>query len=183
VDQALIDVIGSDETYRNIYHVPFGVIEIEKALAALREADLPTVPHVVCGLDYGRFAGEVAALEMISRFSVEQVVIVSLMTLKGTEMEKTIPPRAEDVTRIILAARSLMPATCISLGCARERGNVKMETLAIDAGINRMALPSEEAVQRANHYGLEIRYQKTCCSVPTDFSSEAWNGPLNHVDP
>lgn len=175
VDQALIDVIGDDSTYQKVYHVPFGVAEIEKSLAALQDASLSTVPHVVCGLDYGRISGEKKALEMISRFSVAQVVIVSLMNLTGTKMEKTIPPDAHDVAHIISKARALMPETCISLGCARQRGNTLMETLAIDAGINRMALPSEEAIARAEHHGLEIRYQKTCCSVTKDFSGKTWH--------
>ena len=170
VDQALIDVIGDDETYQKVYHVPFGVAEIEKAMDALQRADLPTVPHVVCGLDYGQITGEEQALEMISQFSVEQVVIVSLMNFTGTKMEKAIPPNAHDVAHIISKARRLMPDTCISLGCARQRGNVLMETLAIDAGINRMALPSEEAILRAKFHGLEIRYQKTCCSVTKNFA-------------
>ena len=175
VDQALIDVIGNDETYQKVYHVPFGVVEIEKTLAALQDASLNTVPHVVCGLDYGRINGEEKALEMVSRFSVAQVVIVSLMNLTGTKMEKAFPPDARDVAHIISKARTLMPETCISLGCARQRGNTLMETLAIDAGINRMALPSEEAVARAEHHGLEIRYQKTCCSVPENFSGKTWH--------
>ncbi|MCP4756298.1 MAG: hypothetical protein GY866_36000 [Proteobacteria bacterium] len=41
-----------------------------------------------------------------------------------------------------------------------------MEKLAIDAGLNRMALPSDEAVAHAENYGLEVVYQNTCCSVP-----------------
>ena len=57
---------------------------------------------------------------------------------------------------------------------ARRRGDALMEILAIDAGINRMALPSDEALERANAYGLEIRYQKSCCSVSIDSSGEAW---------
>ncbi len=175
VDQALIDIIGDDETYQKVYHVPFGVAEIEKTLAALQDASLNTIPHVVCGLDYGRINGEEKALEMISRFSVEQVVIVSLMNLTGTKMEKAFPPDARDVAHIISKARALMPEACISLGCARQRGNTLMETLAIDAGVNRMALPSEEAIARAEHHGLEIRYQKTCCSVTKDFSGKAWH--------
>jgi len=175
VDQALIDVIGDDETYRKVYHVPFGVAEIEKAIEALHRANLPTVPHVVCGLNYGRIKGEEAALEMISRFPVNQVVIVSLMNLTGTKMAKAPPPDGREVAHIILKARTLMPETCISLGCARQRGNTLMEILAIDAGVNRMALPSEEAVKRAKHHGLEIRYQKTCCSVSKDLSCESWH--------
>ncbi len=175
VDQALIDVIGDDETYRKVYHVPFGVAEIEKTMAALEQAGLPTIPHVVCGLNYGRITGEEAALEMISRYPVDQLVIVSLMPLTGTKMEKAIPPDAHEVAHIIATARTLMPETVISLGCARQRGNTRMETLAIDAGINRMALPSEDAVLRAKRYGLEIHYQKTCCSVPITFESQSWN--------
>ena len=170
VDQALIDVVGNDETYKKVYHVPFGVVEIQKAMEALQKAGLPTVPHVVCGLDYGRITGEEQALEMISQFPVDQVVIVSLMNLKGTQMETAIPPDAHDVAHIIAKARTLMPETCISLGCARQRGNVLMETYAIDAGINRMALPSEEAILRAKFHDLEIRYQKTCCSVTKNFA-------------
>ena len=175
VDQALIDVVGDDETYQKVYHVPFGVAEIQKAMEALQKADLPTVPHVVCGLDYGRINGEEKALEMISQFTVDQIVIVSLMNLAGTKMEKVIPPDAHDVAHIIAKARTLMPKTAISLGCARQRGNVLMETLAIDAGINRMALPSEEAILRAKSYGLEIRYQKTCCSVTKNFADQSWD--------
>ena len=174
VDQALIDVVGDDETYRKVYHVPFGVFEIQKAMEALQKANLPTVPHVVCGLDYGRITGEEQALEIISQFQVDQVVIVSLMNLKGAKMEKIIPPDAHDVAHIIAKARTLMPKTAISLGCARQRGNTLMETLAIDAGVNRMALPSEEAVLRAKFHGLEIHYQKTCCSVTENFADPPW---------
>jgi hypothetical protein len=68
----------------------------------------------------------------------------------------------------------LMPQVGMSLGCARKRGDEDMELLAIDAGINRMALPSEAAIERARSYGLEIRYQRTCCSVGPDFSREVW---------
>jgi hypothetical protein len=31
-----------------------------------------------------------------------------------------------------------------------------------------MALPSDEAIERAQAYGLDIRYRKSCCSVPGD---------------
>jgi hypothetical protein len=49
-----------------------------------------------------------------------------------------------------------------------------MELLAIEAGVSRMALPSEEAVKRAEAYGLHIHYQKTCCSLPGSFHCETW---------
>ena len=47
-----------------------------------------------------------------------------------------------------------------------------MEMLAIDAGVNRMALPSDEAVEHARRHGLEVRFQATCCSVSGDLSEQ-----------
>jgi uncharacterized radical SAM superfamily protein len=174
VNQALIDVIGDDETYRRICHVPFGVERIDASLRSLQKAGLPMVPHIVCGLNYGNIIGERAAIEMISRYPVEQVVMVSLMRIPGTPAWDAAPPDETAVADLIAEARLKMPSVMISLGCARERGNSRMEVLAIDAGVNRMALPSDEAIQRAKAYGLEIRYQRTCCSLSQDFSNQEW---------
>lgn len=166
VDQALVDVIGNDETLQRIYHVPFGVERIVAGLDALQKAGLPVVPHIVCGLDYGRMRGEQQALDIVARFAIEQVVILSLMGIPGTPVQRVSPPRAEEVAGLIAMARLRMPRTPISLGCARTRGNDRLDVLAIDAGVNRMALPSDAAIERAQAYGLDIRYQKSCCSVP-----------------
>ncbi len=174
VDQALIDIIGDDETFQKMYHVPFGVERIVDTMASLERAGLPVVPHIVCGLNYGTIQGESRAIEMIADFKVEQLVIVSLMSIPGTPACRAVPPTAEAVADIIVQARIKMPATRISLGCARRRGEYDLETLAIDAGVNRMALPSDEAIARAKHYDLEIHYQKTCCSVTRDIFGSSW---------
>lgn len=174
VDQALLDVIGDDQTYRDVYHVDFGVSRIVETLEALHRAGLPMIPHVVCGLHYGRIEGEMKAIQMIAPFQPEQVVIVSLMGIPGAPMAKLPGPRAEEIAEIIAEARLKMPGSLISLGCARERGNALIDTLAIEAGVNRMVIPSEEAVALAREYGLEISYQRTCCSVAADFSGKEW---------
>ena len=174
VDEALIDVIGDDQTCQDIYHLEFGVTRIEQSLESLQEAGLPVVPHIVCGLHHGKMRGEKTAVEIISRFEVRQVVIVSLMGIPETPLCDTLPPKAEEVADIIVETRFKVPGVPISLGCARQRGDVSLEILAIDAGVNRMALPSEEAIEHARNYGLELRYQRTCCSVSRDFSSEDW---------
>ena len=174
VDQALLDVIGDDRTYRDVYHVPFGVSRIASTLNALARAGLPVIPHVVCGLYYGKLVGEMRALDMIAPLRPEQVVIVSLMGIRGSFMEKLPGPRAEEIAEIVAEARLKMPYSLISLGCARERGNSVIDTLAIRAGVNRMVIPSDEAIDLARKYGLEIRYQRTCCSVSADFAREAW---------
>lgn len=174
VDQALLDVIGDNETYQAIYHVPFGISAILDTMEALNHASLPMVPHVICGLYYGQMRSESEALKMISHFDIEQLVIVALMAIRGTPAGRAKGPTAEEVAHIIIKARELMPWVRTSFGCARERGNEQMELYAIDAGVNRMALPSDAAIERAMDYGLDIRYQRTCCSVSADFSKKTW---------
>lgn len=171
VDQALIDIIGDDQTLREIYHVDFGISHIKSSLKALQTAGLPIVPHIVCGLYFGKIKGEKNAVAMISELNVDQVVILSVMKYSGTSFETVELPDPLAVADIIAQARLAMPDTPLSLGCARPRGGRILETLAIDAGINRMALPSDEALAHAKNLGLDIRYQDTCCSVPL----ENWN--------
>jgi uncharacterized radical SAM superfamily protein len=174
VDQALLDVVGDDETYRTVCHVDFDISRISSTLEALNRAELPVVPHVICGLDRGRMKGEMKALEMIGRFPIEQLVIVSLMAIRGTPFEGVCTPHAAEVAEIIVEARRLMPQVRMSLGCARTRGDEEIERMALDAGVNRMALPSDAVIERAGQLGLEIRYQRTCCSVGADFSKACW---------
>jgi uncharacterized radical SAM superfamily protein len=174
VDQALLDVIGDDDTYRAVYHVDFGIERIISTLESLETVGLPVVPHIVCGLHGGEIRGERKAVEIISGFDVKQVVIVSLMRVPGTPCFDASPLKAEAVADIIAEMRFMRPGAEIILGCARQRGDTRLEVLAIDAGVNRMALPSEEAMAKARDYGLDIRYQRTCCSVSADFSKDAW---------
>ena len=176
VDQALIDVIGDDRTFQDIYHVDFGVDRIAASLDALTKAGLTVIPHIVCGLHYGKIRGEGKAAKMIAAFDVPLVAIVALMknpSVSGWDYDF---PDAAAIAEIIARTRLTIPGAEISLGCARKRGDEGLEMLAIDAGVNRMALPSETAVHHAEAYGLDIRYQKTCCSVFSGFDDAGWMG-------
>ena len=174
VDQVLIDVMGDDETYRKIYHIESGVARLLASLDALERARLPIVPHLVCGIYDGKIRAEMKAIEMVSRLDVGLLVIVSLMKIPDTPMWGVVPPPARAVARLAAEARLRMPEAQISLGCARQRGNTVLETLAIDAGVNRLALPSEAALNRARYYGLEVKYQRTCCSVYEGIYENEW---------
>ncbi len=166
VDAALIDIVGSEHILNKIYHADYGMEEIHNTLAALETAGLETVPHIVCGLDYGNMQGEGMAVDMLSAFkNIALLTFVGLMPLPGTPMADIKPPHENDIAELICEARVKMPRLLMSLGCARQRGNTRLELLAIDAGINRMALPSDEAVEHAGEKNLDIHYQPTCCSV------------------
>ena len=166
VDQALIDVIGAPETLQQVYHLPCGLDAMDASLQALAAAGLAMIPHVVVGLHYGRMLGEMAALDMIARYPVAALVIVVLNPMRGTPMQAALPPRPEDVARIVAAARLKMPSVPLSLSCTRPAGQHRRETdlLALEAGINRIAMPSEVAVEKARDMGLEVEFYKTCCS-------------------
>ena len=169
VDQALIDVVGDDATYRKICHVDFGVSRITDTLEALAEAGLDIVPHIVCGLHFGLIKGESAAIKSLAQFPLRQIVIVSLMKIPGTPGMNFRLPSAEDVAQVITEARVVLPNVLISLGCARERGNREMELQAINAGVNRMALPSDEVLEYCRRLGFNMKFQSTCCSVSREF--------------
>jgi uncharacterized radical SAM superfamily protein len=165
VDQALIDIIGDDGTIKRIYGADYDAGALEDSLAALESAGIPTVPHIIVGLDEGKIKGEYRAIEAVARHRPEAVVIVSFMPLAGTPMADAPVPSPEDIARVMATARLEMPGVPIALGCARERGNATIDLMAVECGVNRVAIPSDEAIAKAGEYGLEIRWEKTCCSV------------------
>lgn len=167
VDQALVDVIGDDATARDVYHLEGGTATIRCTLNALSSAGLEIVPHVLFGLYYGQERGETGALEILREYPLNQYVVVVIMPAKGTPMAEVQPPRPERVARFLARARCDLPALRASLGCARPRGRYsrELEVLAVRAGVNALALPSDRALQEAELRGLEIIYRETCCSL------------------
>ncbi len=166
VDAALIDIIGSNETIREVYRLDVSVEDFDRSLRAFHESGIPFVPHVLVGLHYGELKGELQALKMISRYSPSAVITIAFMPIRGTPMEKVIPPEPEDIVRILASARILMPETPLVLGCMRPKGEHRMRTdmLAVRAGVNAIAFPAEEAIRLAESMNLGISFSSLCCS-------------------
>jgi lipoyl synthase len=166
VRQALLDVMGDEETASRVYHLA-GLQTVRDALESISRSGLPLAPHIVAGLHYGRTKGEEEALKMLSPYAPAVLVVVVLTALKGTPMAGINPPSPLEVARLIAKARLLMPQVPISLGCERPRNKegTELEKLALRAGITRMAVWSEEALEEASRLGLSPRFQSTCCSV------------------
>jgi uncharacterized radical SAM superfamily protein len=166
VTQALIDVMGDEQTATRIYHLK-GLSQVTDTLEAIKQTGLELIPHIVAGLLYGKMEAEYRALEIIRLHNPRSLVVVVLTPLKGTPMATIRPPSPLEIGRLIAKARLLMPDVPISLGCERPRNNQgwMMERLAIRAGANRMAIWSEQAVQEAKNLGLFPCFQATCCSL------------------
>ena len=167
VDQALLDVVGAEETFREVLHLEGGEVRMRRTLAALDAAGLEMIPHIVMGIHFGRILGERRALQMLIPFRPKLLVWVMFMPLRHTPMQGTNPLPPDEAAWLLAESRLLLPHTEISLGCARPRGRIRaeMERLAILAGVNRMALYSDETVEYARSLGLKVEFQGSCCSV------------------
>lgn len=167
VDCVMIDVVGSDDTIREVLHLNRSVEDYARSLELLEEHGIPSAPHVVVGLHKGRLKGEGNVLKIISERNVAVIVVVVLMPLEGTPMEKYPPPSVKDVLRVILATRLANPTTPLLLGCARPRGRYKaaLDVLAVRAGVNGVAYPSVEGYRAAVKRKLSVRFHDECCSL------------------
>jgi len=177
VDAALIDIIGSDETIREVYQLNVSVADYDRSLRVLHESGIPLVPHVLVGLHYGKLKGEFEALEMIAEHSPSAVIVIALMPIHGTMMETATPPKPIDIARVLVAARLMLPKTPLVLGCMRPKAKHKTETdvLAVKAGVNAIAFPSEQAIKLADAMHIETSFSSLCCSqIFDDLKSNLW---------
>ncbi|UCD95863.1 MAG: radical SAM protein [Candidatus Bathyarchaeota archaeon] len=166
IDAALIDVIGSNETIKEIFNSEATVNDYRKSLQALHQAGIPTVPHVLTGLHYGELKGEITALEMISQNEPSAVIVIAFMPIHRTTMEHVAPPSPSTIAKILVATRVMMPNTPIALGCMRPKGThrVKTDMLAVKSGVNAIAFPATEAIRYTESLDYQISFSNYCCS-------------------
>ena len=166
IDAALIDVIGSAETIGKIYNLKVTIQDYASSLKVLQEAKLNIVPHVIVGLNDGKLDGEMLALQMIQKIKPSALVIIAFMPIHGTAMAKTPPPKPIDISKVTALARQMFPETPLVLGCMRPKGRSRGETdiLALKAGVDAIAFPSEEGVEFAKSKGYNTDFSSFCCA-------------------
>ncbi len=166
IDAALIDIIGSEDTIREIYNLNIHVANYEASIKALQDSKIAFVPHIIVGLHHGKLKGEFSALEMISRYKPSSLVVIALIPLKGTGLGNCDPPTPEDIARVLSTARITLPTVPITLGCMRPTGRHRVMTdkLAIEAGVNAIAFPEREAIDMAKSMNLKVDFSPLCCS-------------------
>ena len=174
VDGVMLDIIGADETLRDVYHLDLTVADMENSLRLLAGQGLRIIPHIVLGLHYGTFLGEHRALEMLTRYPVSTLILVVLTPLSGTPMERIPPPPVDQVAEFFGTARLAAPATPLNLGCARPLGQAKtdLDQAAIDLGLNGIAYPADGVIAYAASRGLTPRLFEYCCSLTWTGDSE-----------
>ncbi|MFZ5608755.1 MAG: radical SAM protein [Pseudomonadota bacterium] len=166
VDTAMMDVIGAQQTIREVYHLDRPVDDFEATLAALCATDMEVSPHIVIGLHYGRLLGETQALDMVARYPVTALVLVVVMPFYARPGSFAVPS-TRDVGAIFLEARRRLVDKQVLLGCARPPGMHKRVTdaYAVMAGLDGIAFPADGAVAVAQAVGRPTHQAHACCSV------------------
>ena len=174
VDTAMMDVIGAQETIRDVYHLDRPVADFEATLAALCATKMEIVPHIVIGLHYGRILGEANALDICARHAIHSLVLVVVMPFYAKPGTYVTPDTA-DVGRIFLEARRRLPDKQVLLGCARPAGMHKRVTdaYAVMAGLDGIAFPADGAVALCDAIGRPYEQQHACCSIKVGGSLSA----------
>ncbi|HLF30180.1 MAG TPA: radical SAM protein [Xanthomonadales bacterium] len=166
VDTAMLDIIGAQETIREVYHLDRPVEDFEATLAALCATSMQVSPHIVIGLHYGRILGEANALDILSRHDTRALVLVVIMPFYARPGTFVTPDTAE-VGRIFLEARQRLADRHVLLGCARPPGMHKRVTdaYAVMAGLDGIAFPADGAVAVADVIGRPFHQAHACCSI------------------
>ena len=166
VDTVMMDVIGSQKTIADVYHLDRPVDDFELTLQALCSTSMEVVPHIVIGLHYGLIRGEANALDIVSRHPVQSLVLVVIMPFYA-RAGTFVTPETGDVGRIFLEARQRIPDRQVLLGCARPPGMHKRVTdaYAVMAGLDGIAFPADGSVAVANAIGRPYHQEHACCSI------------------
>ncbi len=166
VDTAMMDVIGADETIKQVYKLDRPVEDFEATLAALCATKMEISPHIVIGLHYGKLLGEANALDIVSRYDIQALVLVVIMPFYAKPGTFSVPATS-DVGRIFVEARKRMGDKSVLLGCARPPGMHKRVTdaYAVMAGLDGIAFPADGALATAKLIGRKHTQEHACCSI------------------
>jgi hypothetical protein len=167
VDTAMIDLIGSEKTIREVYHLDKKVEDFEESLAALCGVGMKVTPHIVVGLHFGKIVGEQRALEMVENHPVDSLVVVVVVPYYAKTLSMFPAPEPEAVGRFLIECRRRLGSKEILIGCARPGGahKVKTDLYALAAGVDGIAYPADGMVRAAETLGYQVSVRSSCCSM------------------
>jgi len=158
VDTASVEVIGDDDTIREVYNLKANKERYETMLTSLHDKGANVVPHITVGLHFGELRGEESALEMIEKIKPKAIVLNSLLPTKETAMENA-RSNSADYISVLASARKRFPNSNIMMGCMRPR-IARVEREALRIGIDGIVLPSRKIIEEFRHENIEL-----CCAV------------------
>jgi uncharacterized radical SAM superfamily protein len=161
VKVALLDMVGDNETIKEVLGQPFTVEDYLNSFKLLKRAGLKVVPHVIVGLSVKGLEGDLRSLELLKEVSPDAVIVVGLMPLSVNFSRQASP---EGLMATLKKARDEFSVP-VMLGCARPRGGeyLKVEQFAVDYDVDGIAFPEEETVGYAQGK-RQIVFSNACCA-------------------
>ena len=173
VDQALLDVIGSEKTIRSVYGIEKTPEDFYSSMLYCKDAGLEIAPHLVIGLGFGRIDGEYRAIDRLRSLEAENVVLVVLVPKRGTKMADIQPPPLPEVLELLRYAARNLKKSRIMLGCSRPHiYSQEIEKAAVELGFDAIAYPHENTISCAEKLGLNIVFFEECCSLAGRITTE-----------
>lgn len=167
-DIAMMDIIGKEETIKEVYNLDKTPEDFYKSIECLLEQDIDVVPHVLLGLHFGEIRGEYDVLRRLSSYNLSSLVLIVITKLKGTVFYKmkVKPPSINEIKDIFIFTRKNFPKIPLLIGCARPGGAMEkqIDLLAIRAGFNGIAYPCEDAITYSKNIGLVPKFSEYCCA-------------------
>jgi lipoyl synthase len=165
VDGTMLDIIGAEETIRDVYRLNRKVADFEDALAALVTTGMRVIPHIVIGLHFGRLLGEDNALAIIARHKTAAAILVVVMPAYADAAFQ--PVNLSEASAFLGRAREALADRLLLLGCARPHGEARviLDQAAVLAGLDGVAYPSDEALALAEALGRPRVHRHACCGT------------------
>jgi lipoyl synthase len=164
VDIFCVDIVQDPKVIRGVIGLQVTAEAYEGSLALLFRAGAKhVVPHICVGLNGDERSGERSAIEMISRYPISSLSVLSFIPTAGTRMARS--PAVSDDHLVEVVEYAVERLDCpVTLGCMRPRGNPDLEMRCCDAGVSGIAVPSAETVRRLERSGVRVEKRKVCCA-------------------
>jgi lipoyl synthase len=164
VDIFCIDIVQDQKVITDILGLGVTPQAYEDSLASLFRAGAEHVaPHICVGLNGDERSGEMASVEMVARYAITSLALLSFMPTAGTRMARS--PIVTDDHFLDIVKHAVDTVSCpVMLGCMRPRGNPDLEMRCCAAGISGIAVPSRETVLRLEQLGIKVEKKEICCS-------------------
>ncbi len=157
--------IPSTEIIRDVFGLDATTEEYVDTYHRMRAAGMNVMPHITI------FDGtEDELLRPLTSSAHPEVIVVIVFTpTRGTPMAEVAAPTPETIKGVISRVKAMFPETEISMGCMRPRKRklrVALELAALDAGVARMELPTQQTLDIARERGYTIKRFDACCALP-----------------
>ena len=112
------------------------------------------------------------------------LVMIIFRPTKGTVLENCKIPNLDEISVVVKKVKEMFPDKDISLGCIRPRleQREEIELAALQAGVNRMEIPSKNTLKSAEKMGYTIRTVYACCALPEALEDLAVRPSIENIN-